>query len=97
MMAYGAATARTLAPPATVAAGGGLPPIRLTRAQFIAREAADRHIYTEATEDGVIRWGVRYLALPCHVDHPLNPGWALVRDDLMAIAHYERLFGSVRP
>jgi len=73
-------------------------PVRLTRAQFIAREIAEsRLVHTVATADGrgVIRWGdLRYVAMPCPVDHPLNPGWVLVRDEPGALAHYRRLFGG---
>lgn len=109
MIAYGASVARQAAiraslgnPPARPATAPPMPamhvrPPRLTRAQFIAREAADKIVPTTATDDGVIRWGIRYLAMPCYVEHEHNPGWVLVRHDPGAIAHYERLFGRSRP
>lgn len=68
---------------------------RLTRAEFIAREVAEGTLVrTTPTPDGlgVVRWDVRYLARPCPVDHPLNPGWVLVRDEPGALAHYAKLF-----
>lgn len=97
MIAYAANP--VVQPPAIAAAPSPAPsrrPPPLTREAFIVREAANRHVYTEATPDGlgVVRWGIRHVALPCHVDSEHNPGWVLVRDDPFAIAHYQRLFGE---
>lgn len=71
------------------------PPPRLTRDQFLAREVRSL-VLTILTADrlGVMRWGVRYVAVACAGQHEHNPGWALVRDDPFALAHFQRLFGG---
>lgn len=83
-------------PPLVAEPSPFLPPIRLTLAQFIEHEIREsRLVPTERTADGrgVVRWGIRYVALACACRHGDNPGWVLVRDDPHAIAHYQRLFG----
>lgn len=88
--------------PLAAAAGGSPPrppPIRLTRAQFVAREAADgpalrTEVLTVIDGVGLIRSGRPYVALACHCGHDGCPGWSMVHDDPSARAAFERMFGG---
>jgi hypothetical protein len=102
MIAYGATTLRQAVTAARLGHAGEPPrepPAgRLTLQQFVDREIDDARrarIDASLTDDGaVVRLGIRYVVLPCHVAHEHNVGWVLVRDDPGAIAHYTRLFGG---
>lgn len=76
--------------------------LRLTRASFVAREAAKDPLHGSALlkvleGTGLVRAGRPYVALQCRCVAADCPGWAMVHDEPEAREYFERQFERGRP